>query len=42
VARKCGKPVGMVVGWASLVDLNYTFNEFCSELSIVMCVLHAI
>ena len=42
MARKCGKPVGMVEGRASLVDLNYTFNEFCSELTIAMYVLQTI
>jgi hypothetical protein len=42
VARKCGKPLGMVVGRALLVDLNDTFDEFCSELTIVMYVLQAI
>jgi len=38
VARKCGKPVGMVDGRTSLVDLNYTFNEICSESTIVIYV----
>jgi hypothetical protein len=42
MARKCGKPVAMVEGRTSLVDLNYTFNEFCSELTIVIYVLRGI
>ena len=42
MARKCGEPVGMVEGRTSLVELNYSFYEFCSELPIVTYVSQAI